>query len=86
MGKKSVMDTPLLPSAEGQGADALDVTLPAEHGALGELFQEFLRMALQAQVDTQASRSKNQVRTTNVQTVFFFFFFFFNFLTEMMIL
>ncbi|XP_070691498.1 neuromedin Bb [Pempheris klunzingeri] len=60
MGKKSVMDTPLLPSAEGLGADALDVTLPADQSALGELFQEFLRVALQAQVDTQESRSKNQ--------------------------
>ncbi|KAM7406352.1 hypothetical protein PAMP_000734 [Pampus punctatissimus] len=60
MGKKSVMDTPLLPSAEGQGSDTLEVTLPAEQNALGELFQEFLRVALQAQVDTQESRSKNQ--------------------------
>ncbi|KAM8761914.1 neuromedin Bb [Acanthopagrus schlegelii] len=60
MGKKSVMDPPLLPSAEGQGGDALEVSLPAEQSALGELFQEFLRVALQAQVDTQASRSKNQ--------------------------
>ncbi|XP_040897012.1 neuromedin Bb [Toxotes jaculatrix] len=60
MGKKSVMDTPLLPSAEGQGVDALEVTLPGEQSALGELLQEFLRVALQAQVDTQASRSKNQ--------------------------
>lgn len=65
MGKKSVMDTPLLPAAEGQGADALEVTLPAEQSALGELFQEFLRVALQAQVDTQESRSKNQVSTFN---------------------
>ncbi|KAM7423829.1 hypothetical protein PAMA_000273 [Pampus argenteus] len=60
MGKKSVMDTPLLSSAEGQGADTLEVTLPAEQNALGELFHEFLRVALQAQVDTQESRSKNQ--------------------------
>ncbi|XP_045888217.1 neuromedin Bb [Micropterus dolomieu] len=59
MGKKSVMDTPLLPSAEGQGADALEVTLSREQSALGELFQEFLRLALQAQVDPQESRSKN---------------------------
>lgn len=61
MGKKSVMDPPLLPSAEGQGGDALEVSLPAKQSALGELFQEFLRVALQAQVDTQESRSKNQV-------------------------
>nr|XP_046237884.1 neuromedin Bb [Scatophagus argus] len=60
MGKKSVMDTPVLPSEEGQGVDALEVTLPAEQSALGELFQEFLRVALQAQVDTQESRSKHQ--------------------------
>ncbi|XP_023267787.1 neuromedin-B [Seriola lalandi dorsalis] len=60
MGKKSVMDTPLLPSADGQGVDALEVTLPGEQSALGELFQEFLRVALQAQVDPQESRSKNQ--------------------------
>lgn len=76
MGKKSVMDTPLLPSAEGQGVDALEVTLPAEQSALGELFQEFLRVALQAQMDTQESRSKNQVSTINVQTFLFACFFF----------
>ncbi|XP_006779928.1 neuromedin Bb [Neolamprologus brichardi] len=60
MGKKSVVDTPMLPSNEDQGADALEVTLPAEQSALEELFQEFLRVALQAQMDTQESRSKNQ--------------------------
>nr|XP_020445667.1 neuromedin-B-like [Monopterus albus] len=60
MGKKSVMDTPMLPPAEGQGADALEVSLPAEQSALGELFQEFLRVVLQAQVDTQDSGSKDQ--------------------------
>lgn len=70
MGKKSVMDTPLLPSAEGQGVDALEVTLPAEQSALGELFQEFLRVALRAQVDTQESRSKNQVSTTSAPLFF----------------
>ncbi|XP_041846539.1 neuromedin Bb [Melanotaenia boesemani] len=60
MGKKSVMDTPLLPSPEEQVVDALEVSLPAEQTALGELFQEFVRVALQTQVDAQASRSKNQ--------------------------
>ncbi len=72
MGKKSVVDTPLLPAAEGQGDDALEVTLPAEQSVLGELFQEFLRVALQAQVDTQESRSKNQVGslTTHVRACF----------------
>uniref|UniRef100_A0A3Q0SY82 Neuromedin Bb n=1 Tax=Amphilophus citrinellus TaxID=61819 RepID=A0A3Q0SY82_AMPCI len=60
MGKKSVVDTPLLPSNEDRGADGLEVTLPAEQSALGELFQEFLRVALQAQMDTQENRSKNQ--------------------------
>ncbi|XP_069030197.1 neuromedin Bb [Embiotoca jacksoni] len=60
MGKKSVMDAPLLPSTEDQGVNGLEVSLPAEQSALGELFQEFLRVALQAQVDTQESRSKNQ--------------------------
>ncbi|XP_029000747.1 neuromedin Bb [Betta splendens] len=60
MGKKSVMDPPVLPSAAEQDADALEVAVPAEQGALGELFQEFLRVALQAQVDTHESRSKSQ--------------------------
>ena len=59
MGKKSVMDAPLLPSAEGQqGGDALEVNLPAEQSDLVELFHQFLRVALQAQVDTQESRMK----------------------------
>ncbi|XP_074481825.1 neuromedin Bb [Sebastes fasciatus] len=60
MGKKSVMDAPLLPSAEDQQGDALEVSLPAEQGAMVELFHQFLRVALQAQVDTQESRMKNQ--------------------------
>uniref|UniRef100_A0A3Q2QLC0 Neuromedin Bb n=1 Tax=Fundulus heteroclitus TaxID=8078 RepID=A0A3Q2QLC0_FUNHE len=60
MGKKSVMDTPLLPSPEDRGVDALEVSLPAEQTSLGELFQEFLRVALRAQVDTDESRLKNQ--------------------------
>ncbi|XP_072237318.1 neuromedin Bb [Leuresthes tenuis] len=60
MGKKSVMDAPLLPSPEDQAVDALEVSLPAEQTALGELFQEFLRVALQTQADTQQRRSKNQ--------------------------
>lgn len=75
MGKKSVMDTPLLPSAEGQGVDALEVNLPAEQSALVELFQEFLRVALQAQVDTQESRTKNQVSSSHVHSKCFLFFF-----------
>lgn len=65
MGKKSVMDSPLLPAAEGQGIDALEVTLPAEQSALGELFQDFLRVALRTQVDPQESRSKDQVSSTS---------------------
>ncbi|XP_029354776.1 neuromedin Bb [Echeneis naucrates] len=60
MGKKSVMEPPLLPSAEGQGADPLEVTLPGEQRVLQELFQEFLRVALQAQADPQESLSKKQ--------------------------
>lgn len=67
MGKKSVMDPPLMPPAEGPGDGALEVSLPGEQSALGQLFQEFLRVALQAQVDTHESRSKNQVSATNVQ-------------------
>uniref|UniRef100_A0A672JTH5 Neuromedin Bb n=1 Tax=Salarias fasciatus TaxID=181472 RepID=A0A672JTH5_SALFA len=66
MGKKSVVDSPLLPSAGDQAAGALEVSLPAEQSALQQLFQEFLRVALQAQLDTQGSRSKNQVRDLNV--------------------
>lgn len=74
MGKKSVMDTPMLPSAEGQGVDALEVNLPGEQNALGELFQEFLRVALQAQVDPQESRTKNQVVPLISKYVCVFFF------------
>ena len=71
MGKKSVMDAPLLPSPEDQAVDALEVSLPAEQTALGELFQEFLRVALQTQEDTQQRRSKNQVKTTFSQPKFY---------------
>ncbi|KAJ0002052.1 hypothetical protein NQD34_001848 [Periophthalmus magnuspinnatus] len=58
MGKKSVVDAPLLPS-QSQSLDALDMSLPAEQSALAQLFQEFLRMALETQVETQETRSKN---------------------------
>lgn len=57
MGKKSVVDTPLLPSA--QAADAQEE--PAAQSSPGELFQEFLRVALRAKLDTQDTRSKNEV-------------------------
>ncbi|XP_062327297.1 neuromedin Bb [Osmerus eperlanus] len=60
MGKKSVMDNPMLPSPNGQGVDALEVSMSPERNGLGDLFQEVLRVALQAQVDTEESRSKNQ--------------------------
>lgn len=62
MGKKSVMDTPLLPSSEDQGVNEVEISLPARQSSLGDLFQEFLRVALKAQVDTDESRLKNQVR------------------------
>lgn len=74
MGKKSVMDTPLLPSAEGQRVNALEVAVPAEESALGELFQEFLRVALRAQMDTAEIRSKNQV-IPSLRLLHFFVFF-----------
>lgn len=60
MGKKSVMDPPLLPST--QAADALQAAVPVEQSALGELFQELLRVALREQVETRDGGSKNQVR------------------------
>ncbi|KAG7271504.1 hypothetical protein CRUP_005125 [Coryphaenoides rupestris] len=72
MGKKSVMENPLLSSAEGQGTvDALQVALVPEQtwGSsplvpeqrdLGDLLQGVLRVALQAHVDSLESRSKNQ--------------------------
>lgn len=69
MGKKSVMDNPMLPSPNGQGVDALEVAMSPERNGLGDLFQEVLRVALQAQVDTEESRSKNQVRLVNVPKV-----------------
>nr|XP_061819531.1 neuromedin-B-like [Nerophis lumbriciformis] len=60
MGKKSVMDTPLLSSAEDQGEGAVEVSLPGAHSSLGKLFQDFLRVAMQTQLDLQDSRLKTQ--------------------------
>uniref|UniRef100_A0A1A8GZP7 Neuromedin Bb n=1 Tax=Nothobranchius korthausae TaxID=1143690 RepID=A0A1A8GZP7_9TELE len=60
MGKKSVMDSPLLSPPEEQGLGSLELSLPADQSSLGELFHEFLRVALQAQVDTRESRSETQ--------------------------
>ncbi|KAJ4947054.1 hypothetical protein JOQ06_009096 [Pogonophryne albipinna] len=59
MGKKSVMDPPLPHSVERQGVDALEVSLPAEQSTLTELFHQFLRVALQEQVDTQERSTTN---------------------------
>uniref|UniRef100_A0A8C6V208 Neuromedin Bb n=1 Tax=Neogobius melanostomus TaxID=47308 RepID=A0A8C6V208_9GOBI len=59
MGKKSVVDARLLPASESQSMDALEMSLPAEQSALVELFQEFLRMALDTQIETEESQSKN---------------------------
>ncbi|XP_040059665.1 neuromedin Bb [Gasterosteus aculeatus] len=61
MGKKSVMDAPLLPPAQGPADDdALELSLPVEQSALLELFHHFLRGALQAQVDTRERSSDSQ--------------------------
>ncbi|XP_037103724.1 neuromedin Bb isoform X1 [Syngnathus acus] len=56
MGKKSVMETPLLSSTEERGVGPLDDT--QGRSGLSELFQHFLRVAMQAQVDSQESRLK----------------------------
>lgn len=61
MGKKSLVDAPLLPVDERHGVDALGVSLPAEQSALEELVQELVRVALRTHVDTQESRSKKEV-------------------------
>ncbi|PWA29179.1 hypothetical protein CCH79_00006170 [Gambusia affinis] len=57
MGKKSVMDTPLLRSPEDQGVNPVELSFPAEQTSL---VQEFLRVALKAQMDTEESRLKDQ--------------------------
>ncbi|KAK6294331.1 hypothetical protein J4Q44_G00351610 [Coregonus suidteri] len=61
MGKKSVMDSPLLQSPDGQAVDAFEVALSPEQNGMGNLFQDVLRVALQAQLreDTE-NGSKNQ--------------------------
>ncbi|XP_061133174.1 neuromedin Bb isoform X2 [Syngnathus typhle] len=56
MGKKSVMETPLLSSTEERGVGPSDDT--QGRSSLSELFQHFLRVAMQAQVDSQESRLK----------------------------
>lgn len=61
MGKKSLVDAAMLPSAERQGLDELEVSVPAQQSALDELFQELVRVALRAHVETQESRSNKQV-------------------------
>lgn len=54
MGKKSVMDSPLLPPDQADDA-------PAEQSALAELLHDFLRVALREQVEIRDSGAKNQV-------------------------
>ncbi|KAM9824925.1 neuromedin Bb isoform 2-T2 [Syngnathus typhle] len=56
MGKKSVMETPLLSSTEERGVGPSDDT--QGRSGLSELFQHFLRVAMQARVDSQESRLK----------------------------
>ncbi|XP_077374805.1 neuromedin Bb [Festucalex cinctus] len=60
MGKKSVMESPLLSSTEAEGVGDLEVSRPQGRSDLSELFQEFLRMQAQAHVDSQESRLKSQ--------------------------
>uniref|UniRef100_A0A4W5K659 Neuromedin Bb n=1 Tax=Hucho hucho TaxID=62062 RepID=A0A4W5K659_9TELE len=61
MGKKSVMDSPLLQSPDGQSVDAFELALSPEQNGMGNLFQDVLRVALQAQLrDDTENRSKNQ--------------------------
>uniref|UniRef100_A0A8C7DIW9 Neuromedin Bb n=1 Tax=Oncorhynchus kisutch TaxID=8019 RepID=A0A8C7DIW9_ONCKI len=61
MGKKSVMDSPLLQSPDGQSVDAFEVALSPEQNGMGNLFQDVLRVALQAQLrDDTENRSENQ--------------------------
>uniref|UniRef100_A0A674E695 Neuromedin Bb n=1 Tax=Salmo trutta TaxID=8032 RepID=A0A674E695_SALTR len=61
MGKKSVMDSPLRQSPDGQSVDAFEVALSPEQNGMGNLFQDVLRVALQAQlIDDTENRSKNQ--------------------------
>lgn len=62
MGKKSVLDTPLLPSVEGQGAQ--EGNLSEERSALAELFRDFVQVAMETQEDTHESSSKNPVSIT----------------------
>ncbi|XP_019722109.1 neuromedin Bb isoform X2 [Hippocampus comes] len=60
MGKKSVMETPLLSSTEAQGVGALEISRTQGHSGLSELFRNFLHAAMQAQVDSQKSRLKTE--------------------------
>ncbi|XP_061671306.1 neuromedin Bb [Syngnathoides biaculeatus] len=60
MGKKSVVDTPLLSSSEDQGVGGLEVSQPQGPNSLSEIFQDFLRVAMQAQIESQESRLKTQ--------------------------
>uniref|UniRef100_A0A3P8ZIU8 Uncharacterized protein n=1 Tax=Esox lucius TaxID=8010 RepID=A0A3P8ZIU8_ESOLU len=61
MGKKSVMDSPVLQSPDVQAVDAFELAFSPEHNGIVDLFQGVLRVALQAQLkgDTE-SRSKTQ--------------------------
>lgn len=61
MGKKSVMESQLLPSPDGQDVDSFEVALGPEQNGLWDIFQEVLQVALQAHVGTQERRSKSQV-------------------------
>uniref|UniRef100_A0A8C7F886 Neuromedin Bb n=1 Tax=Oncorhynchus kisutch TaxID=8019 RepID=A0A8C7F886_ONCKI len=71
MGKKSVMDSPLLQSPDGQSVDAFEVALSPEQNGMGNLFQDVLRVALQAQLrDDTENRSENQVSYQQHQPVY----------------
>ncbi|XP_077420416.1 neuromedin Bb [Vanacampus margaritifer] len=60
MGKKSVMETPLLSSTEDERVRDLEVSRPQGRSDISELFQDFVRVVMQAQVDSQESRLKSQ--------------------------
>ncbi|XP_077477440.1 neuromedin Bb [Stigmatopora argus] len=60
MGKKSVMETPLLSSTEDQELGASEMSQPRGSNDLSKGFQDFLRTAMQAQRDSQENHLKSQ--------------------------
>ncbi|KAL6468465.1 hypothetical protein MHYP_G00219890 [Metynnis hypsauchen] len=66
MGKKSVADSAPFPPEDDAAMSAIEAALNPKHVEPDDLYQEVLKTALQARLDSEDSRARNPVSTETV--------------------